>query len=180
MNKIGQLIIGDGETSGLSPIENGLLSWGAVDYLTGDEFYGECYLTRGRVATKEAMDVNDIGWAKLTDYSLIPDTQLVLNFFRWAKPRAKILGGHNVGHFDILFLEEIYSRFPDEFKAEFPKFPFSYRTVDLHSVGYAKWGESLTHSQICEKLGLEPEPKPHNALEGAKSETAAFKAILGY
>jgi hypothetical protein len=153
-----------------------MLSLGAVDYLTGDTFYGECRLTEGREIEPIALQINGFTEKQARDPQKQSDMDLFLRFVMWTQTlSSKVLGGHNVGHFDIIFLEEIYSRIPHTF---LPKFPFSYRTVDLHSIAYAKFGESLTHSQICEKLGLTPEPKPHNALEGAKSERAALEVLL--
>ncbi len=168
------MIILDIETSGLSPLKNGVLSIGAVHFKSGSEFYGECQLEEGREASLQALAVNGFSEQEIRDHRKDNSHQLLAKFIYWASQFAdgKILGGHNVGHFDILFTEEVFGRFFDG------KFPFSYRTVDLHSIAYAKFGESLSHEQICVKLGLEPEPKPHNALEGAKSEAAALRILL--
>lgn len=51
-------------------------------------------------------------------------------------------------------------------------------TVDLHTLAFAIFGISLSHSGICKTLGLPVEPKPHHALYGARSEAAAFKALF--
>lgn len=84
-----------------------------------------------------------------------------------------IWAGHNIGHFDILFLERYHNDF-------YPGllWSFGYRTLDLHSIAYAVLRKSLSHENICKELGLSPEPKPHNALAGALSECAAFKALF--
>lgn len=177
------MVILDIETSGIDPRINGMLSLGAVDYETGEEFYGECYLTQGRIANPIALEINGFSEAEIkrpdNQLSGVKDTDitLYLRFKKWAETRSKVLGGHNVGHFDILFLEEIYGR---EDCLPKHKFPFAYRTVDLHSVAYAKLGESLGHEKICERLGLPVEVKPHNALNGARSECEAFKILLGH
>jgi DNA polymerase III alpha subunit (gram-positive type) len=170
------MIILDKETSGISPYINGALSLGAVDFQTGETFYGECRLTEGRVANQKALEINGFTPEQISDPAKQSDVQLYMSFVDWAtsKDRGNVLGGHNIGHFDILFLEEIHTRSPIKDQ----KFPFSYRTVDLHTLGYQKFGISLSHEQVCVKLGLPPEPKPHNALEGALSELAAIKLLL--
>lgn len=170
------MIITDIETSGVSATKNGMLSLGAVDYFSGETFYGECRLTEGREITPIALEINGFTEEQVRDPQKQSDMDLLLRFSMWAKPRnTKILAGHNIGHFDILFLEEVFERVAPTFKG---KFPFSYKTVDLHSLAYARFGESLTHEQICVRLGLASEPKPHNALQGALSERVAFQMLL--
>lgn len=58
------------------------------------------------------------------------------------------------------------------------KWPFGHRSVDLHSVAFAKLGKSLSLDGILQAVGLQPEPKPHNALTGARLERDAFKLLL--
>ena len=175
------MIIVDIETSGVNPNKNGMLSIGAVDLDSNQEFYLECQLTEGREVEPIALEINGFTLENIRHENKLTDTEALLTFCRWTERfKDKMLGGHNIGHLDILFLEEIWSRIDSGFLGGIkPKFPFSYRTVDLHSISYAEFGESLTHPQICEALGLTPEPKPHNALEGAKSEAAAFRLLLG-
>ncbi len=81
----------------------------------------------------------------------------------------------------ILFLEEIWSRLEDSKKLELGglKFPFSYRTIDLHSLAFAATGESMSHAQICDFLNMPQEPKPHHALYGAISESGAIATLIG-
>lgn len=168
-------IVTDVETTGISPHKNSLLSIGAVNYVTGDEFYGECYSPVSKLINPAALKINGFTWEQATDPSKDSPIELVQKFFDWSvqfHPKP-VMMGHNVGHFDILFLEEIYS----ESLLSTP-FPFSYRTIDLHSLAFGKFKESLTHERICELLGLPKEPSPHNALSGARSERAAFQALL--
>lgn len=168
------MIILDIETSGVNPYKHGMLSLGAVDFNTKEEFYGECRLTEGREITPVALEINGFTEAQIQDINKQSDIELYLSFCMWAQRRDPLLAGHNIGHFDILFLEEIHSRLPMEGE----KFPFPYRTVDLHSIAFSIYRESLSHDKICEKLGLPKEPKPHNALEGAKSEAEAFNILF--
>lgn len=167
------MIVLDIETSGVSAIKNSMLSLGAVKYDTGEEFYAECRITAGRVVEPIALEINGFTLEEIQADGKASDVDIYERFKHWAAG-DKLLAGHNVGHFDIIFLEEIHERL---YGANV-KFPFSYRTVDLHSIAYARFGESLTHEQICLKLGLMPEPKPHNALQGARSERAAFQMLF--
>ena len=175
------MIIVDIETSGISPYKNGMLSIGAVDLDSNQQFYLECQLTEGREVDDIALQMNGFTLENIRDANKLTDTEALLTFCHWAeKLKDKTLGGHNIGHFDILFLEEIWSRLDSGFLGGIkPKFPFSHRTVDLHSIAYDKFRESLSHAQICKALGLPEEPKPHNALEGAKSEAAALRLLPG-
>lgn len=131
--------------------------------------------------------------------------ELYSRFAHWAQgfPDHKVISGHNVAHLDLPFLEVLHERLQDQLCVNcdgkgwvkgrgeciacrgegtqhraYPSFPFSYRTVDLHTLAFAAFGESLSSSAICEKLGIPPEPKPHNALRGARAEYACFKALL--
>ncbi len=176
MNTVGykNMIILDIETTGIKVGVHGIASLGAVDSNNGQTFYGECQVPVYREIDPRALEVNGFTIEQLHDVKKQSEVGLYLDFIKWSEGRVpNVLGGHNVGHFDILFLEELHSRHKIE-----GKFPFSYRTLDLHSVAYAVFGESLSHAQICDKLGIPQEPKPHNALEGAKSEYRALNELI--
>ena len=145
------MIILDLETSGLDPQIHGMLSLGAVDFETGDEFYGE----------------------NIYDSTKQTQVELYQKFVKWASGRSTLVGGHNVGSFDVQFLKKVHSK-----QKKITKFPFQFRYVDLHSAAYQRFGESLSMSQICGNLGINPEPSPHNALTGAKKEYECFKLLL--
>lgn len=173
------MIIIDVETTGLSPTRNSLLSIGAVDYDTGEEFYGECQAYADRQIEARALEVN--GWTKeqCQDRSKPAPHFLYMRFLQWAVIDAKrepLLAGQQVGSFDVLFLRAIAD---DPTQGIVPVWPFGHRSVDLHSVAFAKLGKSLSLDGILTALGLEPEPKPHNALNGARLERDAFKRLLG-
>lgn len=168
------MIVLDIETTGIDPKACSMLSLGAVDYDTGEEFYGECHVFTGAIVTEIALNINGFTLEEIHDASKPSPLNLYIRFTEWAnKFSDKLLAGHNIGHFDILFLEECHQRI-----ANAGKFPFGYRTLDLHSVAFAKLGKSLSHEGICDALGLPREPKPHNALAGARSERDAFKILL--
>lgn len=167
------MIILDIETTGTDPKRHCMLSLGAVDFETGEEFYGECSIFQHSEVDPIALNINGMNIEDHQPGKKINPIRLYLDFVDWSEQfQDTILAGHNVGHLDILFLEH-YNRLHHA-----GEFPFSYRTVDLHSVAFMAFRESLKHSDICKRLGLPPEPKPHNALAGARSERDAFKLLL--
>lgn len=174
------MIILDIETSGLDPFKHSLLSIGAVDYNSGEEFYGECAAAWPREVDDFALGVNGFTAAQVRDNTKITDAELYIDFCGWVKTgrateRDCLVGGQQVGAFDLKFLQEIHNRIGGVLAG---KWPFGYRSVDLHSVAYAKFGASLSLDDILRRVGLDPEPKPHNALTGAKLERDAFKKLL--
>lgn len=168
------MIILDIETGGLDPSYNPMLSLGAIDLETGLEFYGECRASDWQVIEPKALEVNGFTEEEARDKSKITDVELYAQFKWWIGTFKldPLIGGQQVGSFDLLFLKEIHKELKDV------KWIFGHRSVDLHSIAYAKWKESLSLDGILVKLGLQPEPKPHNALTGAKLEREAFKLLL--
>ena len=162
------MIVLDVETSGIDPQVHGLLSIGAVDTETGESFYADCRLSEDRTFTSIALGIN--GRTPESLYIGPHDVTISQDFRAWCESRNCLVGGQQVGSFDLLFLREVFGR------AGLP-WPFGYRCVDLHSVAWAKWGESLGLDDILERLGLEKEPKPHNALTGAKLEAECFRRL---
>lgn len=167
------MIILDIETTGTDAKLNCMLSLGAIDYYTGREFYGECSIYEDSRVDDVALEINGFSYEEIQPGKKQPAHILYLKFFRWSDSLPdKLLAGHNVGHLDILFLEELHKEYMDS------AWPFGYRTLDLHSVAFTKFKKSLNHPGICKELGLPTEPKPHNALTGARSERDAFKLLL--
>lgn len=171
------MIIIDIETSGLDPHRHSLLSLGAVDYDSGESFYGECRLCAGREIEAAALAVNGFTEEHIHRSDALLDVELYARFCSWVTTNnyTSLIGGQQVGSFDILFLREVHNRAGNAVG----KWPFGHRSVDLHSVAFAKFGESLGLDGILQKVGLNPEPKPHNALVGAQLEREAFKRLLG-
>ncbi len=176
------MIIVDIETSGVNPNKNGMLSIGAVDLDSNQEFYLECQLTEGREVEPIALEINGFTLENIKDQNKLSDTEALLTFCRWTERfKDKMLGGHNIGHFDILFLEEIWSRIDSGFLGGVkPKFPFSHRTVDSVTLGYALFKKSLSLKDLCLELGVEPENKTHNALDGARKCKEIIKIMLDF
>ena len=169
------MIIVDVETTGLDPIKSSIVSIGAVDFEKGDEFYIECHAPADAVIEPEALAVNGLTREQCFDATKVSAVEAYKQFLWWTSDnRLVMLAGQQVGTFDAKFLQVLHER------AGLGKWPFGHRSVDLHSVAFAKFGKSLSLDGILKELGLEPEPKPHNALTGAKLEAEAFRRLLTY
>lgn len=173
------MIVLDIETTGIDPNRHCMLSLGAVDMETGKTFYGECCIYPKCEVDPRALEINGFRSEDISPYSKKGKQwphELYLSFLDWTTMfDDKLLAGHNIGHLDMPFLELIHA---EKINNPDNPWPFGYRTVDLHSVAYTVLGESLSHEKICQRLGLVPEPKPHNALQGALSECAALQILL--
>ncbi|MGI9159592.1 MAG: 3'-5' exonuclease [Saprospiraceae bacterium] len=167
------MIVFDIETTGLMPGKHQVVSLGAIHYESGQTFYQECRIYKKNLISASALSLNGFTVEQVTDNKKITALVLYDNFVEWAISRSDILAGHNIGSFDVQFLKILHNKYRSK-----NKWPFSHRYIDLHSVAYAHFRESLSHDEICLKLGIEPEPKPHNALLGALSEHKAFKEIF--
>jgi DNA polymerase III epsilon subunit-like protein len=184
------MIILDIETGGLDPRKNALLSIGAVDYEVGDEFYIECRAWSELALDATALAINGFTVAQAMDESKPFADVAYCQFLRWCQGRPGLIGGQQVGSFDLRFLRAIhdsalatveegntayvhYGKIKD-----IGQWPFGHRSVDLHSVAFSKLGKSLSLDGILIAVGLQPEPKPHNALTGARLERDAFKRLL--
>ncbi len=163
-------IVVDVETGGLNPELNPLLSIGAVNFNTGKSFYGECAPMdlQNKVATKQALMVNGID---IDEWRNKPNLFETINkFSKWLGPNKNTLAGHNP-NFDLSFIQQAF------YESE-TWFPFRFRTIDMHSLAYAKFGESLNSDEIYVKLGMVKEPRPHNAMVGAMHEARALKILM--
>jgi DNA polymerase III epsilon subunit-like protein len=104
----------------------------------------------------------------------------IKEFLEWIKNiKEKTIAGENPS-FDRDFLKISAQKYEIEWT-------LGHRTIDLHSLCYThllKRGlkpptengrSALNLDKILEYVGLPPEPKPHNALTGAKMEANEFK-----
>jgi DNA polymerase III epsilon subunit-like protein len=169
-----KIIVVDVETSGVDTSKHGLLSIGAVK-LTKPEasFYTECQLDLDREYDEGALKINGFTPEDCHNQNRITELQAVTDFYKWAEKfrvggETLIFAGQNPD-FDAGFLRRKKN-----------SWPFRRRYLDLHSVAFATFCKSLCHKEICLALGLPPEPEPHNALFGAKSEAECFKKLFAY
>ena len=166
-------IVVDLETSGLIPGIHQFLSIGAVNFDTGETFYGECRIYDRNKISPTALKINGFTEQSCRDKKKQTPYQLYVKFMEWIGEGRHLMMGQNIGHFDILFLERIHLSLKNK-----SPFPFRYQTIDLHTAYYTKYQESLGMASICEALDIEPEPDIHNALTGALKEYECFKKLL--
>jgi len=172
MQHLKRLIFVDIEASGLS-FAAGMLSIGAVHYLSGREFYTEMRLDPHQVYEEKALAVNGFTANDCYNDSLLTQSQAVSAFYKWVEvirseffgKELAIMGGHNI-HGDVNSLKSVKK-----------SWPFQSRTVDTHAVAFCMFGESFSAKCLCERLGVKPEAEIHNALEGAKQGLRCFKRM---
>lgn len=176
----------DLETTGIDPVKNGVISFGAATIEGNHQFYVENYLRRGVEIDPKALEVNGESAAKLLkrnkeEYASEWEAlQALINFAN--RYDTHIICGKNPD-FDYKFLMEIWKRNGKNEK----DFPFSYRKIDVGGLclykiiqeGHSIPKEGASSSFIQEKLKLQEEPKPHNALTGAIYNRLYIKKVFG-
>jgi DNA polymerase III epsilon subunit-like protein len=173
------MIVVDIETTGLDPVKNSIISIGALDFSNPKkEFYGEC--SPKKEIDQEALKINGF---KEEGLKLIKKDcfSLVKEFLEWAKKiNGKTLAGENVW-LDASFLRQATKEMNEEW-------PFGHRFLDLHSLSYyfhilddkeiIKEDSKFSLDQTLKYLGLPEEPKPHNALTGAKVSAECLSRLI--
>ena len=174
------MIIVDVETTGQDPRKNAIISIGAVDFNNPENtFYEECCIWDKAEIDDKALEINGFSKDKLNDQTKRSEVVLLTEFLTWAdKCKSKIIAGNNCW-FDWYFLYYAVQRYP------YLEWIISHRVIDLHSLCYAhhlkrkiKLPEKLIPDLILKYVVLHEEPKPHNALTGAKMEAEAFSRLL--
>lgn len=176
MNK---LFAVDVETTGLDPKVNSIVSIGAVDIEVPERsFYKECRPFEGAIIEDAALHVNGFTREDF-EKQLLDEAMLINHFFDWLDQQegTPIMVAHNSA-FDKSFIAEAANR------AGF-KNPFSFRTIDIHSIVYMHLlrthgrvdVKSLSLNECLKSFGLDKEPDPHNALTGAKCNQQLFKKV---
>lgn len=193
------MIVVDVEASGIDPKKNSILSLGAVDFLNPtNQFYEECRVWHGAEIDHSALEYCGFTLEEATDPKKQSDGELLEHFFQWAQGCSEItMAGENVVWLDLAIISATAERtginhefaFKSQFSYQGPM-PFGYRTVDLHSLSYShhlsrnirprmqKGLSKLSLDETLQYVGLEPEPKPHNGLNGAKLEAEAFSRLI--
>lgn len=178
------MIIVDVETTGLDPRKYSIASIGAVDFENPERtFYEECRVWDGALVSEEALAINGFSEAQVRDPNKRSFNETINAFKEWIDGCAeKTFAGQNPA-FDRDFINNAFARAGVEYR-------IAVRTVDLHSLAYAEYrrkgipvppknGHSdLSLDEIAKYVGLSEEPKPHNALTGAKFEAEAFSRII--
>lgn len=178
------MIVIDVESSGVIPEKHSLLGVGAVDFANpANTFYEECRIWDGAHVDDEALAVNGFTREQTTDLKKKTDKEVLVDFLAWIENiKEKTIAKHNPS-FDRDFLQATAYRYH-------LNWPMAHRTIDLHTVCYfdmIKKGvepptlhghSSLNSDSIYRYLGMPDEPKPHNALTGAKMEAEAFSRLF--
>jgi DNA polymerase III epsilon subunit-like protein len=179
------MIVLDIETTGLDPEVNGIVSIGAVDISSPDEtFYEECRIREGEKIDDNALDVNGFTMDECRDKSKQSTRDLIQHFEAWLESRTvKMIGGLQVAAFDVPFFNKKSTQVG--LRARLHR-----RSIDLHSIAYAKMqtlgkvvpmtdGWSVMDTDFIHPFcGLPKEPKPHNALNGAKWEAESLHRLM--
>lgn len=177
------LLFIDIETSGLDRLKNNMISLGAITEDGQHTFYHECRLEPGEPCSDEALAVNGFTRESVFDQSK-PTKEALYHFFAsWVKGLQEmygykefILAGENIGGFDAIMLRKAYDG-----TINFGKdWPFGHRFIDLHSVAYLATSKSQSLDKSLEALGLPPEVKPHNALNGAKAARDLYMGVINW
>ena len=179
------MLVIDMEATGLDFKKNSIVSIGAVDFEKPErQFYEECRVFDGAEIDPGGLAVNGFTEEECLDPSKKSLNEVMQLFYTWVKESEgdKILAGQNA-YYDRDILNESFKRAGIEFQ-------FHYRIVELHSVAYfdfIKKGatppiknevSALNMDKILDYVGLFQEPRPHNALVGAKMEAEAFSRIF--
>lgn len=182
------MIVVDVETTGLDPERHAIVAIGAVNFHSPDQtFYAECQPWDGAEIEDKALEVNGFTREQLADPDRLHWSDAIEQFNEWAirSWADRVLANHNVA-FDVGFLQAAYRR-------RLLRWPFGYKTVDLHAVAYlARLGDlrnpppmkrdgtsALDLDGILTWLGMEPEPRPHNALMGARCAAECLRRLRG-
>lgn len=188
----------DLETTGLDEQRCGILEIGACWLHSGESFFRECRpLANCKVETR-ALEIN--GWTveRMADSKLLPEEHAIAEFLGWVRgaqgTNARVQIAAWNAHFDHRHLRAGMDRAGyDEMHR-----PFLHRLLDVHSILAADTiraqhprpvigaslffdcgGEIASCDEASERLLLPPEPKPHNALAGAKQVLAMLRRLLG-
>lgn len=161
----------DVETTGLSPFKNEIIDF-AVIFENGTEFHFKVKPERPQDIHPRAQTVNgynDADWAHALDQDVA------------AHQISELLEGHTIvahnAKFDYGFVEETLKRHG-------LPVTFSYHTVDTVGIALIKCRKdglkSLSLKNVCEFLGVTPEPEIHAALNGARCVKQVFEKLAAY
>lgn len=179
------MIILDIETTGLDIKKCGIVSIGAVDFNnTLESFYVECRIRDNSLVEAEALAINGFSVDGVRDESKMSEIEAIEKLVVWMKKSEdQTIGGLHVASYDLPMIREVALNFGKDIN-------LGKRAVDLHSVCVAqllKRGialplknnvSSVNTDFIHPYCGLPKEPKPHNALTGAKFEAESMSRLV--
>lgn len=177
------MIIFDVETSGLlSEPKTGVVGIGAIMTPSMDEFYAEPRLADNLIAQPKALEINGFTEDQLRSKDRPPMEEVLADYVKWAKKAPDMIHCGWNGAFDFAFMQLEFARNEIEW-------PFGYRLCDLHTMAYTffrirdNWTpmhdgySTVGLNYTLKKLGLPPEPDPHNALTGAHCNLLVLRTI---
>lgn len=185
-----RILVVDLETTGLSADDCSILEIGAVWLCGGleghDEFSTGCRMWDGARVEPRALEINGCSESRCTNSSLQTESEAVDSFFTWLlcsmmnDVTPVMLAGLNPS-FDRAFLRAAWRRAVSRCE-----FPFKHRVLDLHSLavlhaftrGEIVPSRGFYTDEIYALLGMEPEPRPHKAIVGARYEAHALRLLM--
>jgi len=181
------MLVVDVEASGVDYEKDSIVSVGALDLTNPTrQLYEECRIWDGAHIEEGAMAVNGFTIEQITDPNKQSEADLVHKFIAFAGAiEDRTLAGQNVS-FDRDYLKAAAKR------AGHTDWPFAHRTIDTHTLCYMhmvkrgvtppfdseKKRSALNLDQVLTYCGIPEEPKPHNALTGAKSHAEVISRLL--
>ena len=181
------MLVVDVEASGLDAKKNSIVSVGAIDLAHPEvQLYEECRVWDGAHIDEGALEVNGFTREELADPAKQTEADLIHKFKAFAEGvEERTLAGQNVS-FDRDFLQAA------AFRAGHTEWPFAHRTIDTHTLCFMhmvkrglvppvnpeKHHSSLNLDAVLNYCGIPEEPKPHNALTGAKSHAEVISRLL--
>lgn len=179
-NKMRELpiVVIDTETGGLDCNTDALLSIGAYNPKTAEEFYIQIKAADGTECGLVALEVNGLN---PNEGEL--ETNAMTMFAKWlARQGDHVIAGANV-KFDIGFIEKAFERVG-------LRYHLSHRVLDVQSMAFMAYSlgrlelptrdnlPRVNVDSILEALGTRREEDKHNALEDAKLTALAIQSIL--
>jgi DNA polymerase III epsilon subunit-like protein len=181
------MVVVDCEMTGLEPNLHSIVSVGAIDFEHPDrQMYEECRIWDGALIEDEALAVCGFTREQVNDPKKQTEAELVHKFIAFAGGLPDTtLAGQNV-FTDLYFLQAAAKR------AGHTAWPFAHRILDIHSICWThmvkrgvvppidpeKHHTALNLTAVLAYCGIPEEPKPHNALTGAKCSAEAISRLL--
>jgi len=182
-----RMLVVDCEMSGLDPQKNSLVSIGAIDFDNPSrQLYEECRVWDGAHIEDEALAVNGYTREQILDPSKQSEGDAVHKFIQFAEGmNDTTIAGQNV-FTDLYFLRAAATR------AGHTSWPFAHRIIDIHTMCFEhmikrgvtppvdplKHHSALNLDAVLIYCGIPEEPKPHNALTGAKCNAEVISRLL--
>ena len=177
------MIIVDVETTGLNPQKHSIVSIGGIEFHNSkNQLYQECRIWEGAEIDREALVINGFTEESVKNINKQTLEETIKQFATWAQTKTGIIAGANP-EFDREFLKASFKRY---------NIPWNYNviTLDIRAIWYAHSLKSkhplkmrngkiiVNFDAVLAYVGLPSEPKPHNALTGAKLEAEAFSRLI--